>query len=652
MTRLKHSVGPLWPFLCFILLAMVILSLSRLGLMLWYQDQVTAAQGWGIMLLQGMRVDLATVSWLWGLAAALTLLIGGDHRLGKIWLKLMRFWLTFSLWLLVFMEVATPGFMAEYGLRPNYIFVEYLIYPAEVSKTLWLGHKPELLAGLVIGGLSAWLGWKLAGVCLRELYFPHRWREKIGFALLVFLLSIMWARSTLGHRALNPAMVAFSTDATVNSIVVNSTYSLIFAVGQMQEENGVSASMYGKMTPEQIIPLLRNASGRPANAFVSDKLPTLSANRATYNGKPQNLVILLQESLGAQYIGTLGGLPLSPNFDRLAQQGWLFEDLYATGTRSVRGIEAVVTGFTPTPAQAVVKLTKSQSGFFTLANLLGRQGYTTQFIYGGESHFDNMRSFFLGNGFQQIIEQKDYPNPAFTGSWGVSDEDLMIKADTEFKRLHAQGKPFFSLVFSSSNHDPFQFPDGRIELYDQPKQTRNNAVKYADYAIGKFFELAQKSDYWQDTVFLIVADHDSRVTGQGLVPIERFHIPGLILGSNVPPKRDPRVVSQIDMGPTLLSLMGISAQYPMLGRDLTQTLETWPGRALMQYDKNFAYMQGNQVTILQSGKPAAGFVYDKAHQSLLPGVEPTEAQAQEALAHVLWGDLAYENHLYALPPAK
>lgn len=122
------------------------------------------------------------------------------------------------------------------------------------------------------------------------------------------------------------------------------------------------------------------------------------------------MVILLQESLGAQFVGSLGGLPLTPNLDELMQEGWQFTQMYATGTRSVRGIEAVTTGFPPSPSRAVVKLSKSQTGFFTIADLLKEQGYHTQFIYGGEANFDNMKTFFFGNGFDQIVEEKNYTN--------------------------------------------------------------------------------------------------------------------------------------------------------------------------------------------------------------------------------------------------
>lgn len=402
------------------------------------------------------------------------------------------------------------------------------------------------------------------------------------------------------------------------------------------------------MSRDDIIRVIRQESTLPNTAFFNDDLPTLHQQKASYQGKPKNLVIILEESLGAQYVGSLGGLPLTPNLDALAEKGWMFERLYATGTRSVRGIEAVVSSFTPTPARSVVKLGKSQNDFFTIAGLLQRRGYHNQFIYGGESHFDNMKSFFLGNGFNEIIDQNDYENPGFEGSWGVSDEDLLDRAHEEFVRLHDSGQQFFSLVFSSSNHDPFEFPDDRIELYEQPKHTCHNTMKYADYAIGRFFEKAEKSPYWKDTIFLIVADHDARVRGASLVPIRHFHIPGLILGQGILPKRDPRILSQIDLPPTLLSLMGVDNENPMLGRDMTAQSEGYTGRAMMQYNMNMAYMEGDNVVILQPRKPAQGYTYDFKSQELTKGVLQ-EDLAEKALAMALWGSLAYQERIYRLP---
>ncbi|WP_421232703.1 LTA synthase family protein [Aeromonas jandaei] len=643
MTTLKQRLGPFWPFAVFCALALGSLTLSRIVLGIWQLERVDAVAGWQEMLLQGIRVDFATICWLWGVPAMFTLLLAGPHAIGRGWMQLMRVWLTVGLWLMLFLEISTPSFVSEYGVRPNRLYVEYLIYPKEVLSMLWAGRKAELLLAVVFSSAVLTGGWWLSGRLLRDLTFP-RWYWRPAFALLILAIGFLGARSSLGHRALNPAMVAFADDPLVNALTVNSAYSLFFAIKQMGAEEDAS-QFYGKMTDKQIIEIVRQESGRAAHEFSSDTLPSQTFNEASYDGKPKNLVILLQESLGAQFVGSLGGLPLTPNIDALSQQGWAFEQLYATGTRSVRGIEAVLTGFTPTPAQAVVKLGKSQTNFFTIADLLKQRGYDTSFIYGGESHFDNMRSFFLGNGFTTIVEQKDFTNPVFKGSWGASDEDLMAKADETFRGLHKQGKPFFSLVFSSSNHDPFEFPDNRIALYEQPKQTRNNAAKYADYAIGEFFKRAKQSEYWKDTLFLVIADHDSRVGGASLVPIPRFHIPGVIVGDGIAPKKDPRIVSQIDMAPTLLSLMGISADYPMLGKDLTRMPADWPGRAIMQYDKNFALMRGQDVVILQPERPAEGYRYDDATETLTPVAQPA-AMKEATLGLALWGSLAYQKGLY------
>lgn len=639
--------GPFRAIFIFCLLALLIVTASRLGLGVWQADRVAAVDGWPHLLIQGLRVDIATLCWLWGIAALGTALFSGNHIIGRLWRPILRLWLTLGLWSVLFLEISTPAFIDEYGIRPNRLYVEYLIYPKEVISMLWAGRKLELIFSIVLTMVTLWGGWWLSGKLTKDLRFP-RWYWRPVLALVVIAVTILGGRSTLGHRPINPAMVAFADDPLVNSLVINSTYSLAFAIKQMGSEADASKA-YGKLNNAEVIATIRQESGRPESAFTSTDIPSLSFNQASYTGKPKNLVILLEESLGARFVGSLGGLPLTPNIDALSKEGWYFDNLYATGTRSVRGIEAVTTGFTPTPARAVVKLGKSQTGFFTIAELLKNHGYTTQFIYGGESHFDNMRSFFLGNGFSDIIDQKDYISPAFVGSWGASDEDLMRKANSEFERLHSEGKPFFSLVFSSSNHDPFEFPDDRIELYEQPKQTRNNAAKYADYAIGEFFKLAKNADYWKDTIFIVVADHDSRVVGADLVPISRFRIPGLILGDAIEPKRDHRIVSQIDLPPTLLSLIGISDSYPMLGRDLTQVSDDWPGRALMQYDKNFALIEGKDVVILQPEKAAQGFQYDEKTEQLTPYAPAAATLEKKALSWALWGSLAYQQELYHLP---
>lgn len=640
----KSNRSLLFPILFFIGLNLVIFSLSRLGLALWQAERVTAVNGWLPLFTQGLRIDISALSWLLGVPALLTTLLFCNNLLGKIWRVVLRLWLTISSVFILFMEVATPAFIQTYDLRPNRLFVEYLIYPKEVATMLINGHLEAVIISFAVTAIAVVVYWKLSGWATRSIRFPN-WKWRPVLALLVIAATVAGGRSTLGHRAINPAMVAFSSDPLVNTLVLNSGYSVLFAVQQLKNEDK-SSEQYGKMPVEEMLAIVKQSQNRPASDYVSDEIPTLTYNKATYQGKPKNIVIVLEESLGAQFIGTLGGKPLSPEFDKLAKEGWLLENLYATGTRSVRGIEAVTAGFTPTPARSTVKLTKSQNGFFTIAEFLRRQGYQTSFIYGGEKHFDNMASYFYGNGFQKIIDQNDYKNPKFFATWGASDEDLFEKADETFTELAKGDKPFFSLVFSSSNHDPFEFPDGKIELYEQPKATRNNTAKYADYAVGRFFEMAKKSNYWKDTVFLVIADHDSRVAGESLVPIRYFHIPALFLGEGIEPRRDNRLASQIDIPTTLLSLAGVSGEYPMIGYDLTKDVN--PNRAFMQYDQTQAMMKGEDVIILQPNTEPKGYRYDLTTRQLVEKEQP-EAMKKEALAHALLGSYLYKNMLYKLP---
>lgn len=642
-----HWFGPYAPLIVMFISGLLLLSLTRLGLVAWKWERVQATGELCQILLQGVRVDVIQL----GLLAIIPVLLSpilATRKLFKVWRGFTYWWVLLSLVLLVFLEAATPGFILEYDVRPNRIFVEYLKYPHEVFGMLWQGFKTELVFGLVMT--------LVAFAVVAKLLKPWRqaeakWASPAVWLVwpLILVLTVLGIRSTLTHRPANPALFAITQDSMVNSLILNSTYSVFYAAYSLQHE-AKSSAIYGKMPREKIFAL--------TGAQATD-IPTLTTLvPSVKRDKPLNLVILLQESLGAGFVESLGGKPVTPNLEKLKAEGIWFTHLYATGTRSVRGIEAVVTGFQPTPSDSTVKLDLSQKNFFTLASLLSKRGYLTEFIYGGESHFDNMRSFFMGNGFQQITDQPDFKNPVFVASWGASDEDLLNKTHEQLMVHHASGKPFFTLAFSSSNHAPFEFPDGRIELYEQPKATDNNAVKYADYAIGEFFKKAKASPYWNDTVFLVVADHDIRVRGDSLVPIEHFHIPALILGGAVQPKTVDAIASQIDLPVTVLSLMGIEAQHPMTGHDLSNVSADYRGRAMMQYNYNFGWMQQmgptvveNEVVVLREGKPAAFGRYDPASKQLQNTAAPADgvALAERALANSLLPALLYKEQRYRLP---
>ncbi|MDO8861973.1 LTA synthase family protein [Haliea sp. E1-2-M8] len=634
------------------LLGLLLLLTARLGLVLWHLDRVSASGLLPQVFLHGLRADSIMMSLLL-LPPALLLPLAWWRRSWPLWRLLAAAWLALCLLLLVFMEASTPAFLGQYEARPNRLFFEYLAWPGETLRMLWGGFRLQLLASSGLIALAA----LVAALWLRrtvvELPFQKpAWHTVAAWPLLLLAL-VMGVRSTLDHRPLNPSWFAFASDNLVNQLMLNSTWSLAHAVYNLRHESH-AGERYGKMTEAEILQTVKTTAADYGITDFADHtgLPTLRHQSSTRTDERHlNLVIILEESLGATYVGALGGIEgLTPNLQRLGEQGWWFENLYATGTRSVRGIEAVTTGFLPTPARAVVKLLGSRGGFFTLAALLGREGYHSEFIYGGEGHFDNMAGFFLANGFDQVIDERDYESPVFEGSWGVSDEDLFAKTDERLQQHHATGQPSFSLVFTSSNHTPFDYPEGRIELYEEPAATENNAIRYADYALGQFFARARSRDYWQDTVFVVVADHDNQVVGDNLVPVERFHIPGLILGADIDPRRIKTVASQIDLPTTALSLIGISANHPMLGRDFSTVGDQEDGRAMMQFGDRFVWMENSRLVILAPEQAPVFAHYDSAKKQVTPVAGlPPEAH-RRALAHALLPSWLYRSGGYSLEP--
>ncbi|MGA9572914.1 MAG: LTA synthase family protein [Lysobacterales bacterium] len=619
---------------------MVILSLSRIATMAWYWDRVGPTGGTWFILLQGVRFDIVLMGMVMGPALLAAPWLAG-FRKGVTGLRIYMVVVTlFVLWV----ELGTIPYIDQYDSRPDYIYVEYLIYPREVFSTLLASYGLLMLVVGIATLASALLAWRMT----RSAAQARSYRPLPGALLLtplVLLAMFAMIRSTLDHHPVNPSTVAFTTDSMVNQLPLNSPYTLIYAIYEQNRDSNGGSANYGKMDKQKVLQIVAQTAGLDGKVDLQSETPTMHDQVATRRlDRPLNLVIVLQESLGAEFVGRLGGKNLTPNLDALASEGIWFEQLYATGTRSVRGIEAIIAGFPPTSKRSVVKLTETQKNFFTIADLLAKQNYQTSFIYGGSAHFDNMRRFFMNNGFQTVIDQDDYDKPQFTATWGVSDEDLFLKANTYFESLGDQ--PFFSLVFTSSNHKPFEIPAGKVEPQGGLDGPRDTAVAYADYALGEFLSMARASSYWDNTIFLVIADHNSRVKGAQLIPVEHFHIPGVILGADIEPRIVPGITSQVDLLPTLLSLMGVDSRHPAIGHDLTlPEYVMGGGRAQMQYHDIQGWMVPGTVVIMQPNLPIKSYRYEPG-SSLQPSPEPDHELEQQALAHALWPVMMIKNKAY------
>ncbi|MCX8109474.1 MAG: LTA synthase family protein, partial [Verrucomicrobiae bacterium] len=368
-----------------------------------------------------------------------------------------------------------------------------------------------------------------------------------------------------------------------------------------------------------------------------------------------NVVIIIEESFGSDFWGVLGrqGASCTPEMDRLAtEEGILFTNIFASGNRTIRGFEGVLSSFPPLPGDSIVARDMSEN-VETIARVLRRDGYRTVFIYGGRGIFDRMRAYALDNGYERFIEQKDFKNPTFATMWGVCDEDILGRAHAEFTELARSGQPFLGTVLTVSNHRPYTYPEGRIPE-DPRARRRVHAVKYADYALGEFFRAARKSCYWTNTVFVVVADHGARVYGSQSIPIRSYAIPFLIVGPAVvkAPMRIGHLGCSLDVAPTVLGLIGRPYETLFFGRDLLNSPPE-EGRVFLHHNRDIGMFAKGRLVVLGLRNTVEYYAGDpqKGEFSLLdkPGELELELE-RDATAVFQVADELYTQRRFRLDP--
>ncbi len=637
------------PLLFFYLIFLLVSFVGRLVLLgLHYGPLKASGVNYGIAFLVGLRMDTIAVCVILALPTLLIFLTPPFLR--KIGEKLVGGYLLLTLLLAVYMEIATPPFVHEFDARPNELFVNYLQYPREVLSTILSTQLFSLIFALVSLSLIAWgylRWWRKSALFTRALSAPYGVR--LLFLLPTALIVFMGIRSSFGHRPANLSDATYSNSHIANELAKNTLHSVGYSI-YAKKKFDVNVKLYGRMDEAEALARTKKILNLREENLVDPDYPLLRREKTHFPGsdRAKNLVVIIEESLGAQFVEAAGGRPdITPNLNRLAQEGILFNQLYASGTRSVRGMEAIVGGFLPIPGTSVLKRNLSQKDFFSLAQLLRPRGYDCSFIYGGEKRFDNMGSWYYGNGFQRIIDEPEFVNPVYHGIWGVCDEDLVVRADEEYVKLKKAGTPFVSVLFTTTNHTPFEFPEGRIKLLDGVEPaSEENAVKFADYTLGKFFSLAQEHGYYNDTVFVIIADHNVRVRSSpnGVMPVTNYRIFGLILGGGIKALRYEQVATQMDVIATAVDLLGTDLIHPIIGRSIFTPAKN--DFALMQFYSLYGFMRDGKLAVLEPN--AAAKTYQVDGDDLIPTTHDTELE-RDALALLTTSSHLYQNRQHRLP---
>lgn len=555
---------------------------------------------WGLFydIVNAIYFSLPVVLYLW---------LVPDRIYRKGWHRYVLYFSFFIFaFLLCFNGVAEWLFWDEFNVRFNFIAVDYLVYTTEVIGNIYQSYPLELiLVGLVIiSGIILYLFRRFVRLSAQRA-MPFRKRSGWVAVYAGLFLLVFFTVNNKYHR--------FSSNAYVNELAGNGLYELFAAYRNNELDYD---QFYEGLDRGEAFDLVHKLVKTPEAEFVGSE--RFSIERRIANAGPErrlNVVLISVESFSADFMRLFGNTEgITPFLDSLAGHSLMFTNLYATGTRTVRGLEALSLCIPPTPGQSIVRRPENED-LFSLGKVFDSKGYQSEYIYGGYGYFDNMNYFFDNNGYlvvdRSALEDHeiDYEN-----IWGVADENLFDLALKEIDRDIAE-KPVFAHIMTTSNHRPFTYPEGRIDI---PSHTgRSGGVKYTDYAIGRFIREASSRPWFDKTIFVIVADHCASSAGKTELPVENYHIPMFIYSpANVKPGAMDRLMSQIDIGPTLLGLLNFSYTSKFFGYDMFK-LEPGRERAFISTYQNLGYLRGDGLIVLSPQFKVESFLNNKDQQPLI-----------------------------------
>lgn len=588
LRSLRQRYAPLvWLALVFLAIAF----LTRVALLVRTGDGVPPHVGsWLYVFLVGFAYDVIAFVYF---ASPLVLLLWllPNRAFASRWLVVVVGLLAFALaCILLFVAAAEWIFWQEFASRFNFIAVDYLVYSREVIGNI----RSSYPVGKVLAAIGIVAAVLVYGT--RAIWRPRDSASRFAArtAITVAWLAVIVAVTLL----VDGEDKNRDSNAYVNELAGNGIYEFFSAYRNNELDYD---RLYRTLPETEAFTRLRALLETPESRFVSSDVHDITREIRNPGAENHlNVVLVSVESLSGEFLAAFGNTKgITPNLDRLAEKSLFFTNFYASGTRTVRGLEALALSVPPTPGRSIVKRPHNE-GLFTLGTVFDSKGYDSMFVYGGYGYFDNMNYFFENNGYR-VADRTDIPSETVhhANIWGVADEDLYTLAMSEFDKSFAAGRPFFAQVMTTSNHPPFTYPDHRIDIPSGKKGTRSGAVKYTDWAIGDFLARAAKKPWFDDTVFVITADHCASSWGRSSVPMNRYHIPLLIYSpKHVAPARVDRLMSQIDVGPTLLGLLNFSYTSEFYGYDVLK-LEPGRERILLGNYQKVAYLRGETLTVLE-----------------------------------------------------
>jgi phosphoglycerol transferase MdoB-like AlkP superfamily enzyme len=539
---------------------------------------------------------------------------------------------------LLFIVAAEILFWDEFQVRFNFISVDYLVYRREVTENISESYPLAwILSAMLVITMAIY--WKMYPYINKALQHQDKLRHRGMTSLAMLLLPV------ISYTAVGQDMMQFSKNIYRNELSANGPYQFFAAF----RNNELDYYRFYETIDDQIASsILRDEVKEPGSTFIGDEL--FNIKRVVHSDKPEkklNIMLVMVESLSAKYMGVFGNeQQLTPNLDQLARQSLFFTRFFATGTRTTRGLEAVTLSIPPTPGRSIVKRLGRESGMWSLGNVMKSKGYDVRFLYGGRGYFDNMNAFFSGNGYG-VIDQSTVPEEeiGFENAWGMADEYLYGQALKAADTAYQKKQPFFFHLMTTSNHRPYTYPDNRVDI--PSGDGRDGAVKYTDWAIGDLIAQARTRPWFNDTVFVIVADHTASSAGKTALPVNKYHIPLLIYApAHFQPERIGKIASQIDIAPTLLAMLNMEYESNFFGRNIfSMTAEN--ERALIGNYQNLGLYTAGRMSVISPRHKLTQQIDPESGQPLITVVGTDDPQMRRDIAYYQGASYIYEHHMNA-----
>lgn len=573
----------------------------------------------------GFLYDIGTVSFF-AIPYLVYLLIIPKKWYGSLFDKIITYF-AYSVGLLIFIFsfLAEITFWEEFNRRFNFIAVDYLVYTNEVTKNIQESYPVPLLLLIVFSILFV-----LIYITKKRGAFNKTFNNTTGFKPKLITSSIIIVIALIFSLFITNKHAEQFDNRYNNEIAKTGIYSFFAAF----RNNELSyKEFYNTIDTDEAFSVVKSSYKNDAfletetNSIYRSVVNSDSINRPL---KP-NVIFICIESLSGKYLSAFGSeLEITPNLDSLANKSVFFNNLYATGTRTVRGMEAITLSIPPTPGRSIVKR-KNNIGLFTIGEVFKQQGYERNFFYGGDGYFDNMNTFFGGNGFNIIDRGRGFllddnikttrkniedDEVTFENAWGICDEDIYTRVIKEADIAHAENKPFFDFIMTTSNHRPYTYPEGRIDL--KPSRLRENVIKYTDFAIGDFIKKAKEKPWFKNTVFVIMSDHCAFSAGRWALDVKNYHVPALIYNlPNTPNQKVDQLCSQIDMFPTLFAALNWDYNTNLFGKDILK-MKPEDERAFIGNYRKLGFLKDNKLMVLSEQKQIDYYQYNKEDNSLKP----------------------------------